>query len=127
MKQKMKRKIRKTGEIIEVISYGGNVVRNNVLDFVSYIDSKGKEHPNEKMNFYWDLKKVEESNLFDDVHMNNEVERRLIAGMMMSAMISNPKFDTTYLTLSKNGLKDLTKSAVTLTDALIVELNKTKL
>lgn len=51
----MIRKIRKTGELIDVISWTGNLTRNEAIDTVSYIDSKGVEHPREEMNFYWDL------------------------------------------------------------------------
>lgn len=40
----MKARNRKTGEIVDVISYGGSTVRSDVLDYVSYIDSKGVEH-----------------------------------------------------------------------------------
>ena len=40
----MKAKFRKTGETVDIISYSGNADRNNVLDSVSYIDSKGVEH-----------------------------------------------------------------------------------
>lgn len=51
----MIRKIRKTGELIDVISWTGNITRDEAIDTVSYIDSKGVEHPREEMNFYWDL------------------------------------------------------------------------
>ena len=55
----MKAKIRKTGELVEIISYTGNTIRNEVLDSVSYIDSKGNEHPREKLNFYWDFEIIQ--------------------------------------------------------------------
>lgn len=55
----MKAKIRKTGEIVEIISYTGSPNRNEVLDSVSYIDSKGNEHPREKLNFYWDFELIQ--------------------------------------------------------------------
>ena len=54
----MKAKIRKTGEIIDVISYSCNTKREST-DCVSYIDSKGMEHPSEKLNYYWDLEKID--------------------------------------------------------------------
>lgn len=54
-----KYRIRKTGEIIDVISYGGNAKERIVsLDYVSYIDSKGEEHPNAELNLYWDLEEI---------------------------------------------------------------------
>lgn len=58
----MIKKIRKTGELIEVISWTGNIARNEKVDTVSYIDSKGVEHPREKMNFYWDVVDVDDLN-----------------------------------------------------------------
>lgn len=57
----MKHRIRKTGEIIEVISYSSTPDRCNATDYVSYIDSKGEEHHRESLNYYWDLQDVEES------------------------------------------------------------------
>ena len=59
----MKKRIRKTGEIVDVISYNKytNTARNSELDWVSYIDSKGMEHEHEKgLNIYWDFEDVEE-------------------------------------------------------------------
>lgn len=50
----MKAKIRKTGEIVDVIAYSCNLARKPT-DVVDYIDSKGIEHHNEKLNYYWDL------------------------------------------------------------------------
>lgn len=46
----MKKKFRKTGEIVDVISYNKYTTtkRNSELDWVSYIDSKGVEHEHEK-------------------------------------------------------------------------------
>lgn len=59
----MKKRIRKTGEIVDVISYNKytNTKRNSYLDWVSYIDSKGREYEHEKgLNIYWDFEDVEE-------------------------------------------------------------------
>lgn len=54
----MKAIIRKTGEIVEIISYSSFTTRNETLDNVSYIDSQGKEHPHEPLNFYWDFETI---------------------------------------------------------------------
>ena len=51
----MKGIIRKTGEEITIVSYQGRVDRSDELDYVSYIDSNGVEHPREKMNLFWDV------------------------------------------------------------------------
>lgn len=56
----MKGIIRKTGEEITIISYGGGIDRSDVLDYVSYIDSHGVEHPREKLNPYWDVEFLNE-------------------------------------------------------------------
>lgn len=58
----MKARNRKTGEIVEIISYSGGTVRNDVLDYVSYIDSKGVEHSRESLNYYWDFETIETTN-----------------------------------------------------------------
>lgn len=55
----MKAKIRKTGEIVDVISYSGSTIRNECIDKVSYIDSKGVEHDRETLNYYWDFEQID--------------------------------------------------------------------
>lgn len=55
-----KYRIRKTGEIVDVISSVGSTQRNEYRqDKVSYIDSKGYEHPDVHMNLYWDFEEVD--------------------------------------------------------------------
>ena len=64
----MKKRIRKTGEIVDVISYNkySNTSRNSDLDWVSYIDSEGREYEHEKgLNIYWDFDDVEEASSTD--------------------------------------------------------------
>lgn len=60
--KKMKKRIRKTGEIVDVISYTApyGTVRDDTKDFVDYIDSKGRERERVPMNIYWDFEDVEE-------------------------------------------------------------------
>lgn len=54
-----KYRIRKTGEAVDVVSYRSNIQRDEYYqDKVSYIDSKGIEHPDVHMNLYWDFEKV---------------------------------------------------------------------
>lgn len=51
----MKYRNKKTREIVEIISFSNNVERSKD-DYVSYIDSKGGEHPREKgLNINWDF------------------------------------------------------------------------
>lgn len=58
----MKKRIRKTGEIVDVIMFTAPYVtdRDDTKDFVDYIDSKGRERRRVPMNYYWDLEDVEE-------------------------------------------------------------------
>ena len=151
-----KYRIRKTGEIVEVISYGGSTTRSDVLDFVSYIDSKGVEHEKEPLNLYWDLSPItkwgvenkQNRNLsqetancdkqFDKIlEMNTEAERRKIAAMAMQGLLRNPKFDKDYElycsarygTCSSPEPKEdyMAMCAVRYADALLTQLNKKKI
>ena len=55
----MKKRIRKTGEIVDVINYSAPNVERDKGDYVSYIDSKGVEHHVERgLNMYWDFENV---------------------------------------------------------------------
>lgn len=58
----MKKRIRKTGEIVDIISYYNCYCSERCdTDSVSYIDSKGEEHHHEKgLNLWWDFEDVEE-------------------------------------------------------------------
>lgn len=57
----MKGIIRKTGEEITIVSFNSNSDRREpLLDYVSYIDSNGVEHPRERMNHYWDVEVINE-------------------------------------------------------------------
>lgn len=57
----MKAKIRKTGEIVDVICYGGSPNRrSDALDYVNYIDSQSIEHTeSNNLNYYWDFEPIE--------------------------------------------------------------------
>lgn len=58
----MKKRIRKTREIVDVISYYNYYCsERDTTDSVSYIDSKGVEHRNERgLNLWWDFEDVED-------------------------------------------------------------------
>ena len=58
----MKCRIKKTGEIIDVISLSCDT-EGKPTDTVDYIDSKGVEYHNEKLNYYWDLEPIDISNI----------------------------------------------------------------
>ena len=63
----MKKRIRKTGEIVDVIVYYNLMgAERDSNDSISYIDSKGEEHHHEKgLNLWWDFEDVEESSKSD--------------------------------------------------------------
>ena len=113
----MKAKIRKTGEIVEVICYGGSPLnRNNVLDYVNYIDSQGVEHtePNH-LNYYWDFEPIETSHgdYWQDVR-----ERAAIAAMQGMLSCGEGPFDYQGVT------DEIAKAAVDYADSLVEELKK---
>lgn len=57
----MKMRIRKTGEIVDVISCSNCNLNRNKRDWVSYIDSSGVEHSAERgLNILWDFEDMEE-------------------------------------------------------------------
>lgn len=111
----MKARIRKTGEIVEIISYSGNTDRNDVLDSVSYIDSKGVEHPREKLNLYWDFETItdEKEDAFSTTDWNQVRVQASIGAMQV--ILGKNNYDT---------YKDIAAHAVEYADALIKELKK---
>ena len=109
----MKKRIRKTGEIVDVISCNNctNTARNSELDWVSYIDSKGMEHEHEKrLNIYWDFEDVEEvlSTDIDWKQRRYEIAKEVFASI----------YDFTIDRIN------FAKYAVDAADALIAELKK---
>jgi len=110
----MKARIRKTGEIVEVICYGGSPLnRSDVLDYVNYIDSQGIEHtePNH-LNYYWDFEPIETTN---NEYWQDIRERAAIAAMQ-GVMNFFGSIDYNRETIAK--------LAVEQADALIKELRK---
>ena len=113
----MKKRIRKTGEIVDVISYNKytNTARNYELDWVSYIDSKGEEHEHEKgLNIYWDFEDVEEA---PDTYIDWEEVRIKAAIYALQGFCSNS------VTFNDDD-DELAKWSVSCADALIAELKK---
>lgn len=111
----MKAKIRKTGEIVDIICYGGSPNRrSDVLDYVNYIDSQGVEHtePNH-LNYYWDFEPIETAT---DEHWQDVRERAAVAAMQGLVSNSN-RISTIYY-------KKCAEQAIRYADALIEELKK---
>ena len=113
----MKARIRKTGEIVEVITYSGSSIRNECIDKVSYIDSKGVEHDRETLNYYWDFEQlpdVKEDN-FPIIDWNQVRIQAAIAAMQ--ALRSNTGYN-------KFSDVEIAKYSMRYANALIEELKK---
>ena len=111
----MKKRIRKTGEIVDVISRNKytNTARNSELDWVSYIDSKGMEHEHEKgLNIYWDFEDVEEV-LSTDIDWKQMKIKAAISALQGFA--ASPQIAST---------ETLARWSIGAADALIAELKK---
>lgn len=80
-----KAKIRKTGEVVDVICFRCSTIRN-IYDEVSYIDSKGREHEGENLNYYWDFENIPNS----DAIIDWEQRRYEIAKDVAAGLVSRP-------------------------------------
>ena len=112
----MKKRIRKTGEVVDVVTYSTpcGAIRNE-CDSVSYVDSQGNEHDRELgLNILWDFEDVEEV-LSTDIDW--EQLRIKAAVSALQGFASNP--NSTSATD-----EELAKWSVSCADALIAELKK---
>lgn len=123
----MKKKIRKTGEIVDVITYNNLYLPERYCsDSVSYIDSKGVEHLNEKgLNLWWDFEDVEEV-LNTDIDWGQR--RYEIAKTMLHAIYLDDgnaeRADKSGLGIEYKDFQGSAKEAVRFADALISELKE---
>ena len=104
----MKAKIRKTGEIVDIICYNHYSTIRSHQDYVSYIDSKGVEHDRESLNYYWDFEPFETA---EDEHWQDVRERAVIAALQGAVSRSHC-------------IEHCVKFAVDCADALIEKLKK---
>ena len=81
----MKAKIRKIGEVVDIVCFNCNT-RRCEYDSVSYIDSKGAEHVEEPLNYYWDFEEI--PNL--DATIDWEQRRYEIAKELLKIIITQP-------------------------------------
>lgn len=112
----MKKRIRKTGEIVDIIDWF-NFYRTerDKEDTVSYVDSKGVEHHNERgLNLWWDFEDVEEV-MSTDIDWEQVRIKAAISALQGFTSNSNTTFATD---------EELTKWSVSCADALIAELKK---
>ena len=135
-----KQRIRKTGEVVEVIAYMGNTDRNEYVDYVSYIDSKGVEHHREQLNLFWDLEDAEP----DENYPSQAYKERLqVAAMAMQGILASHSIMASItiaaqtkaakqgIVMTDEEVSELTINAMATmavknADALLTELNKEK-
>ena len=121
----MKARYRKTGEIVTIVAYSGRVDRNEILDYVYYIDSNGKEHTEDGrgLNLYWDFEtEIEiENPSINKTIVDWKSFRREAAKDILCALIGHK--DSGLGTFSFNS-KAKAEYAVVIADNLIAELNK---
>ena len=114
----MKKRLRKTGEIVDVISYATPYGTNRDCDdWVSYIDSKGVGHEYERgLNIYWDFEDMEEqlSTEIDWERRRYETAKDVLLEFLSSSCSNG------YVC----NRDEQAKSAVIYADALIAELKK---
>lgn len=85
----MKYRFRKNGEIVEVISYSLGVDRSE-NDWVSYIDSKGREHHKVKgYNIHWDFEMAPCDCGMDNLKWEYKVEHILVQDEELRDALNN--------------------------------------
>lgn len=111
----MKKRIRKTGETVKIIVYSN--IRGSDrddTDFVYYIDSKGVEHYENRLNICMDFEDVVK---VPNAHINWEKVRIKAAISALQGFTSN--------TETARGMdRELAEWSVSAADALIAELKK---
>ena len=125
----MKKRIRKTGEIVDVVSFNNFYQsERDDSDQVSYIDSKGVEHHHVRgLNLWWDFEDIP----IEDTRIPNfdwEQRRYEIAKTMMHAIYLDDgnaeRADKSGLGFEYKDFQSSAKEAVRFADALIAELKK---
>ena len=110
----MKKRLRKTGEIVDVIDFCciELIKERDDKDWVSYIDSKGVEHHVEHgLNIYWDFEDVEEELTKEIDWEQVRIDASIAA---LKGFFSNPHNQMVYTPIQK-----LSEWAVKAADALI--------
>lgn len=110
----MKARIKKTGEIVDVICYNHCSTIRSHQDYVSYINSKGIEHDREPLNYYWDFEPIETGN---EEHWQDVRERAAIAAMQCILPVIYRESDTF-------DEETVARHSVHYADALVEELKK---
>lgn len=96
----MKKKIRKTGEIVDVICYSGGCDRS-ANDSVSYVDSEGNEKT-ENLNYYWDFEFLD-NNPEDDKYwerLRNKAALEILVAKLSSGVFKKDMDTEIYLSIN---------------------------
>ena len=120
----MKAKNRHTNEVVEIISFNGTTARCREFDRVSYIDSKGIEHSNEKYNYYWDFIPIKDEEVENIQFFDWEQRRYELAKEYSKEFVRLQH----YKGMSETGVvsSKVSEWSVELADSLIEELKKEK-
>lgn len=113
---KMKYRIRKTNEIVDVLSYSACAyTRYPTIDYVCYIDTKGEEIVGKGLNIIWDFEPINEksANDFDWQSFRAEAAKEFVS------IICNHKYDT-----KKERYPVICKEAIALADELIKQIKE---
>ena len=119
----MKARYRKTGEIVTIVAYSGRVDRNEILDYVYYIDSNGKEHTEDGrgLNLYWDFEtEIEIENpsinktIVDWKSFRREAAKDFISGMLANVSPAAEQWTT----------PEIVTAALDIADELIRQLKQ---
>ena len=125
----MKKRIRKTGEIVDVIDYSciDLIKERDDKDWVSYIDSKDIEyHCVKGLNFYWDFEDVVE---VPNTHIDWEQRRYEVAKDMLSMFFHIRGYNGLMICFryddgNSNPYQGFAETSVQVADTLIAELKK---
>lgn len=130
----MKYKNRKTGEIVDVISYRTiNGTDRCANDTVSYIDSKGVEHPGESGNIYWDFEELPQNTKAPSWKWGQkhfEMAKAALQGLVsnstymsnMAKNMRNEQGDVTDEECAAWLTSNIAKDSIDFANALIIEL-----
>lgn len=122
----MKARYRKTGEIVTIVAYSGQVDRSETFDFVYYIDSNGKEHTEDGrgLNLYWDFETEIENPSINKTIVDWPSFRREAAKDIVCAILSAGMEQTDDNNSHFHTFKELAAVSVKWADELIKQLKE---
>ena len=123
----MKAKIRKTGEIVDIISYNDISTTSISKYLVTYIDSLGVEHGREGTDYHFDFEPIDNLTHWQDVR-----ERAAIAAMQGTITILGSSDRNAFRDIVAEGFRgdkktypnEIAEFAVACAKSLVEELKK---